>query len=130
MGFRSHLRLGSVLKYEFHEILIFQVFECRGGAGGVSGHHLNFITRIFLRCFLDDFDMFSLNLSSICFVNVEVVIFQIIICICDDMCEKRRDGTLWRYRARRTIYVQACPLGKINDFRCHFNSNVIHFQIN
>jgi hypothetical protein len=110
--------------------ILFQVFECRGGAGGVSGHPLNFITRVFLRCFLDAFDMLSLNLSFICFVNVQILIFQIKIYVCDDMCEKRRDGTLWRYRARRTVYVQTCPWGRINDLRCDFDSNIIHFQIN
>ena len=94
----------------------------------MSGHHLNFMTRNFLNCFLDDFDMLSLNLSFICFINVEILIFQNIICIGDDMCEKRRDGTLWRYRARRTIYVQTCPLSKITDLRCYFDLSVIIFQ--
>ena len=75
MVFRSYFRLGSGLKSEFHEVLIFQVFEGRGGAGDMSGYHLNYTTRVFLGNCLDDFDMLSLNSSFICVVNVEILIF-------------------------------------------------------
>ena len=44
-------------------------------------------TKILSETFLNYFDMLSLNMSFICLVNVEIFIFRILICICDDMCE-------------------------------------------